>query len=101
MATTTRSKKKKQPLGATIANRQTQMIRLLQRYASLVYDPAAFIFRYCWKIGYIDLDTKEVLQFENYGCFTNNAAFAAMIFESENLPSKISIISIEFVEQLA
>ncbi len=98
MPTTTR--KKKQPLGYSVANRQKQLMRLMQRYATMIYDAGALVQRYSWNIGYINLDTKEVLHFEDYGCYSNNIAFVAMIFESDNLPSKISIFSIEFNELL-
>lgn len=78
-------------------SRQKQMLRLMERYALLVRDPNSWILPHCFYIGYLDLaDPNLQLQYQDFFCNTNNIVFAAMIFEAQMLPVKITIGSIEY-----
>jgi len=90
-------KKALQKISPVIQNRQTQLLRLMKRYSALVHVPNALVLPYSWNFGYVDTaDPTNELQYREFFAHTNNAVFAAMIFEAQMLPVKICIAYIEF-----
>jgi hypothetical protein len=74
-------------------NRQKHMMRLVQRYASLIHMPGLFSLPFVYDVRYYDADTREE-GIKEFVCYTNNLAFAIMIFEAQMLPKQIAILSV-------
>lgn len=90
-----RTKKKRFTSGVE-TQRQNNMIRLMQRYARQVYEPATLVHFHSWSIGYLNIDT-NIVEFEHeFKCYSNNAAFVCMLFEAAKLPVKVAISYIEY-----
>lgn len=76
--------------------RQKQMLLLMQRYATTVYDPLQFILPYIWNFYYRTMDSDDT-NCDEFICHTNIAAFACMLFEAQKLPVTIIITGMAIV----
>lgn len=78
---------------------QRQMLRLYNRYGEKIRDEQNGILPFSWNISYVELLKPGELQYQEFVCYTNNAVFAAMIFEAHMLSEQgqhVTISEISF-----
>lgn len=103
MATGIKSRSKKKPKllrNEVDLRRGRQMHFLLARYSNAI-DTGNFTLLYTWHVSYFDMlpGFGPELHLEPFECFTNNIAFAAMIFEGAMLHQGrvVTISKMEFL----
>ena len=77
-----------------LGKREKNMYRLMSRYVQRITEPNSWVLPYVWDVYYLQLPGEERLK-ADFICYTNNAAFAAMLFEAQILPLKVQIVRIE------
>ena len=86
----TRSKRKTFVTSSQILQRQKQMLRLMERYTALISTPGQWVIPYKWSVYFRTMESYET-ECEEITCYTNIAAFVAMLFEAKKLPKTIII----------
>ena len=80
-------------MSKTIEDRKKQMMRLMDRYSLLINDDSQWVLPYVWNIRYRKQQSHASWTHE-FICYTNDIAFAAMLFTAYQLQELHQVVII-------